>query len=124
MRGVIFQGNRNCSKFWTPLTSQLTELLGYAPFPGSLNVVMLTNLPLERPHIKFWDKRRPRTGKNGGIYHFWRARFGHGEFAINAHIMRPDVRGHGLNCVELVAPFRLRDTWHLKDGDKVWIQLR
>lgn len=123
-RGIVFAGNGNCSRYWSPLLEPLTEVLGYTPFPGSLNVVMLTNLDLPRPKIKYWDRRRPRIGKKGGMYHFWPARFGHGSHVVNAHVMRPDVRGHGANCVELVAPIKLREEWGLTDGSQIWIQLR
>lgn len=125
MRGIIFTGNGNCSRYWKDLTGDLAEILGYTPFPGSLNVVMLTNLRLKLPpHYEYWDRRRPQFGKTGGVYHFWRARFGHGPHVINAHVMRPDTRGHGPNCVELVAPIALRHEWGLTDGSHIWIQLR
>lgn len=125
MRGIVFTGNGNCSRFWTPeLCAELTSLLGYTPVPGSLNVVLFAPPALPRPHGVFWDTRRPKDGKRGGLYQFWRARFGTGEHAVNAHLMRPDIRGHGPNCVELVAPFRIRDTWQVNNGDRLWMLVR
>lgn len=122
MRGIVFTGNGNCSRFWTPeLCAELTPVLGYTPVPGSLNLVLLATLPLGTPHGFFWDSRRPKGGKQGGTYQFWRARFGIGEYATSAHIMKPDVRGHGPNCIELVAPFRIRERWQVKNGDRLWI---
>lgn len=121
MRGIVFKGNGNCSRFWTPeLCAELAPVLGYTPVPGSLNIVLFATLPMGTPRT-FWDRRRPKEGKQGGTYQFWKVRFGIGDFATNAHVMRPDIRGHGPNCMELVAPFRIRDEWGVKDGDRMWI---
>jgi CTP-dependent riboflavin kinase len=126
MRGIIFSGSGSCSSWWTEaLCDELTAILGYRPVPGSLNVVLLgPRLFARQSALTFWDRRRPRQGRAGGTYHFWRARFGSGDHAINAHAMIPDVRGHGPNCIELVAAIRLREAWELIDGSRVWIRPR
>jgi len=130
LRGTVFTGNGNCSKFWRPLTAKLERTLRYAPVPGSLNLRITTPLDgpvrlfLGRSSCAYWDRRRPKTGRGGGDYQFWRARFGRGDDAVSGHVMLPGVRTHGPECVELVAPLHLRDTWGLEDGETLWIRLR
>jgi SAM-dependent methyltransferase len=128
LRGAIFSGSGNCGTWWAKLTGQLERPLGYRPFPGSLNVrldggVRALNL-LGPPRRTFWDKRRPESGRHGGDYWFWPARFGLGEHALEGHLMIPGSRGHGTDCVELVARVKLREAWGLEDGARLWIRPR
>lgn len=133
LRGTVFSGSGNCGRFWSPLITQLARTLGYEPFPGSLNVRL--RLPLHAPENglrlylgaparMYWDRRRAPSGKRGGDYQFWAARFGTGPHSTAGHVMLPGVRTHGMDGVELVASTQLRDAWDLEDGSPLWIQLR
>lgn len=130
LRGTVATGNGNNSRFWEPQTGAIAGVLGYQPVAGSLNLRLPFDgiAPLHHylgpPHRHWHDPRRPGTGKQGGDYQFWRARFGCGPHAIEAHVMVPGVRGHRWHTLELVAPFRLRDRWDLKDGDQLWVRFR
>ena len=98
------------------------------PFPGSLNLRLAPgtralNL-LGPPRKKFRDRRRPRSGRKGGNYWFWPARIGTGPHAIEGHVMIPGTRGHGVNCVELVAPVKLREAWSLDENAQLWVRVR
>ena len=128
LHGLVFSGSGRCGSWWEALVGPLETVLGYRPIPGSLNLRLdppdSARELLGPPRRKYWDRRRPRWGKKGGDYWFWPARFGTGSHAIEGHVMLPGVRGHGPDCLELVAPIKLRDAWDLKDGDRLWIKVR
>lgn len=112
--GEVFTGKGVCSHKLTPQlhAKGLDKVLGYQPYPGSLNLTLDRRSSFLGDPAVTWPgivngKRRP--------YWFWPAWLD-GE---PVHVMNPARRGQTPYTVELVAPFRLRDRLGLSDGDTV-----
>jgi riboflavin kinase, archaea type len=97
---------------------QFQERLGYAPFPGTLNIRVGPKELLTVGTVKHWAGIRidgfQASGRTfGGATCFPAHLRGQA-----SHLIVPD-RTHYQDVVELVAPVSLRETLRLKDGDQV-----
>jgi CTP-dependent riboflavin kinase len=117
--GEVFSGSGNNGKHAVRFIDEIAEVLGYRPFPGSLN--LKTEIKDLRQRLGPWISQYidPSRGPNKGDYQLWPARFG----GIEGHVMVPGKRGHGSHCIELVAPVGLRETLNLEDGSKVSVSV-
>ena len=121
VRGQIFSGSGSNGLHTSRFSEHLASVLGYVPFPGSLNV--------RTPHVfrlgawagEYVDARRGRGGRKGGDYQFWCARVEGWDGP--AHVMRPGVRGHGRNVLEVWAPVQLKEALGLRDGDPIMLRV-
>lgn len=117
LSGRVFGGSGTCSRKLTPALHGrgLDRELGYQPYPGSLNLRCAQPVDLGPPAVD-WPGR---VGTRRRPYQFWPAWVGD----LACHVMVPGPRGHGPDCVELVAPVRLRDALSLADGDTVTVDV-
>ncbi|SFD14329.1 DUF120 domain-containing protein [Streptomyces aidingensis] len=113
VEGEVFGGSGTCSRKLRPHlhAAGLDRELGYQPFPGSLNLRCKEPPVLGAPAVN-WPGR---VGGKSRPYWFWEAWVG----KLAVHAMDPAGRGHGPDCIEVVAPVRLRDRLSLADGDTV-----
>lgn len=116
--GTVFTGRGVCSQKLTHSLhgKGLDKVLGYQPYPGSLNLTLAGRSSFLGEPVIHWPgvangRRRP--------YWFWPAWL-NGE---PVHVMNPAGRGQTPYTVELVAPVRLRDTVGLADGDPVSVDV-
>ena len=97
---------------------QFTERLGYAPFPGTLNVRLRPSEARRLAVVRDWNGVRIDGFEAGG------RTFGGATCYLaqlngrRSHLIRPD-RSHYQDVIEFVAPERLRTRLRLKDGDLV-----
>ena len=101
---------------------QFTERLGYTPYPGTLNVRVGGAALRKVETVGSWSGIRidgfQTAGRTfGGATCFPGKMNGRG-----CHLIHPD-RSHYKDVVEFVAAVRLRDALHLKDGDRVEVDL-
>lgn len=113
--GTVFGGSGSNSRKMRQFGDGLNAALGYEPFWGSLNLHMPHAVRLGEP----WLNWLGRDGAKTRDYQFWRAWIG----GLRCHAMIPGNRGHGPDCVEIVAPVKLRDHLGLADGDTVTIDV-
>lgn len=110
--GQVFAGSGSCSRNLQPNTHAkgIDRVLGYQPYPGSLNLRVGLDLvsALGEPVI---DWRSPKKRQ----YLFWPAWIDGRHFV---HAMDPAGRSHR-HSIEVCAADRLRDRFHLQDGDRV-----
>jgi len=120
--GKILSGAKK-GAFFTQLDwvqSQCQEKLGFKPFPGTLNLEIEEE---KIPHIEALFKR-------GGIElvppdsdfcagHVYPVSI----MGVTGAILDPaeDVRIHGKNIIELIAPISLKDAMDVGDGDEVML---
>jgi CTP-dependent riboflavin kinase len=71
--------------------------------------------------MEYVDGQRRRGGRKGGDYQIWHARVE--GYDGPAHVMRPGVRGHGRDVLEVWAPVKLRDALSLSDGDPIALRV-
>lgn len=108
LAGEVFSGSGTNSRLMPQYSQGLEKHLGYRPVPGSLNLRMDHAVRLGAPALD-WTGRKGRRTRD---YQFWPAWVG----KVACHAMVPGNRGHGPECLELVAPVRLRDKFRLVDG--------
>jgi riboflavin kinase, archaea type len=101
---------------------QFTERLGYAPYPGTLNVRLAPIEGRRLTVLKDWSGIRidgfEAAGRTFGGATCFPAKLS----GRAAHLIRPD-RSHYQDVVEFVAPERLRTRLRLKDGTRVSAEL-
>ena len=120
--GWVFTGGGNHSTFAPRFSEQLSEVIGYSPFPGSLNIRtrgLDVHSALGPPAVDFQDESRPGRGRKGGDYQLWPASLG----GIECHALVPGVRHHGTDTVEVVAPVHLRTELGLEDESEVALEV-
>ena len=119
LNGTVFSGRGNGKKFlelsW--VKRQITEKLGFTPYPGTLNLKLnkegikrrklLENAPSERI--------TPADGYYNGI--LFKAFIGILEVAI----VIPEVPAYPKDLLEVIASINLRRTLQLEDGCEVMV---
>jgi CTP-dependent riboflavin kinase len=118
--GILVTGSKKAA-FFTQLEwvkRQFLNLLGFEPFPGTLNLMLSEQdeqvmeeirqrpgIPLISPDASFCQSRA------------YPVRIG----TISGAVILPEekVRIHGQKIVEIMAPVSLRESLHLQDGNRV-----
>lgn len=119
--GVVFSGSGNNGLHTKRFTDELTAVLGYTPYPGSLNLRTSRAFRLGAYAAEYVDAKRGRGGRRGGDYQLWHAQVD--GFNGPVHVMRPGARSHGRTAIELWAPVRLKDALKVDDGDNVRLRI-
>lgn len=96
---------------------QFKELLGFVPFPGTLNVLLDESFLAGVQAIEI--KGFSEDGRSFGECECYRITIN----GIPAAIVRPEKGRYPPEIIEIIAPVRLRDLG-LKDGDPVEIILK
>jgi riboflavin kinase, archaea type len=108
--------------------TQFEERLGYAPFPGTLNVALGTESvrgrgameSFEPIHIDGWEDEE----RTYGPCICYPARVEYGDESYDgAHVIAPERTHHDEDQLELIAPVKLREGLGLADGDRVAIHV-
>jgi riboflavin kinase, archaea type len=101
---------------------QFTERLGYTPYPGTLNVRVGGAALRKVETVSSWSGTRIDGFQTSGRTFGGATCFAAKMNGRACHLIHPD-RSHYRDVVEFVAPVRLRDSLHLKDGDRVEVDL-
>jgi riboflavin kinase len=123
LEGKISSGNREGAKFmklpW--VKKQMKEKLGFAPYPGTLNVrITEASVKLKKALAEVNGvKILPATG-----YH--RGKCFPATFVAEplCAIVVPEVRGYPEDLIEIIGPENLRKKHHLSDGDPVEVKVK
>jgi riboflavin kinase len=121
VEGRAFSGSGSNGKHTVRFAAAAAEVLGYVPFPGSLNVRTSRAFRLGAYAAEYVDAARGRGGRRGGDYQLWHARVE--GYNGPAHVMRPGQRGHGRDVLEVWAPVKLKDVLGIRDGDTVRLRI-
>lgn len=109
--GVVFGGSGSNSRIMPRFSTGLDAQLGYQPVPGSLNLRLDQPVKLGPPAVDWLGRHGGRTRD----YQMWPAWIGD----LACHAMVPGRRNHGPDCLEMLAPVRLRDQYSLADGNEL-----
>ena len=120
LRGVVVSGMGNFSFWLEKLESYYTQKTGMQLFPGTLN------LRLDQPYSLPADVIRLEKEEYGGTVSVRMVRYR--IFDRPAFLLRTDAneagRGHHpKNVIEIATDIKLRDLYHLRDGDEVEVHL-
>jgi riboflavin kinase, archaea type len=101
---------------------QFTERLGYTPYPGTLNVRVGGAALRKVEMVGSWSGIRIDGFQTAGRTFGGATCFPAKMNGRACHLIHPD-RTHYRDVVEFVAAVRLRDALHLKDGDRVEVDI-
>ena len=119
LSGTVFSGGGEGKKFlelpWAK--RQIKQKLGFAPYPGTLNVKLYEESVkrrqlLEKAHS---IKVCPAEGYCKGI--LIKASIG----TLECAIVVPEVAGYPKALLEIIAPVNLRETLQLRDGTEATV---
>jgi riboflavin kinase len=120
LKGVVVSGMGNFSYWLEKLESYYTQKTGMRLFPGTLN------LRLDQPYSLPADVIRLEKEEYGGTVSV--SMVPCSVFDRPAFLLRTDAneagRGHHpKNVIEIATDIKLRDLYHLRDGDEVEVHL-
>ena len=92
---------------------QFLCLLGFVPFPGTLNVLLEGPFPAEQQAIRIESFQE--EGRSFGECKCYRIRLN----GIEAAVVRPERSRYPADLIEVIAPVQLRQALALKEGDSV-----
>ena len=120
LKGVVVSGMGNFSYWLEKLESYYTQKTGIPLFPGTLN------LRLDQPYSLPADVIRLEKEEYGGTVSV--SMVPCSVFDRPAFLLRTDAneagRGHHpKNVIEIATDIKLRDLYHLRDGDEVEVHL-
>lgn len=109
---------------------QFETRLGYAPFPGTLNIDLTAGGARKRGALDSFDSipidEWADDDRTYGAALCYPATISNdaGERFKDAHVITPERTHHDDDHLEVIAPERLRDTLSLDDDDQVVIEVR
>ncbi|MFX0150045.1 MAG: DUF120 domain-containing protein [Candidatus Hodarchaeota archaeon] len=108
--------------------NQFSSILGFTPFPGTLNLQILEERHLRnfeqllRSPAKYISEFKENERIFGKVF-VWPAHLIiNGKAKIPSAVIRPD-RTHHLNQIELIAEEHIKTTYNVKDGDELEVIL-
>ncbi len=127
LKGVVTSGLGEGAVYMSipEYRERFRELLGYEPFAGTLNVKLYDDYVPVRKALRDVEGFRiegfAKDGKRYGGVTIYRAVIRGNNRSAECALLDLEVTRHGDDIVELIAPVKLRDSLHLKDGDPVEI---
>jgi len=98
--------------------SQIRRLLGFDPFPGTLNLRLKAPFALSEEDAILVDGFIS-AGRSYGSCRCYPCRID----GLRCAIIRPDRSAYPSNLIEIIAPISLREAMNLQDGDMVEVAL-
>ncbi|EMA26991.1 DUF120 domain-containing protein [Haloarcula japonica] len=103
---------------------QFSELLGYEPYPGTLNLDLDSDIgdqltTLESIRVTEWETD---TGTFGAV-DCYPASLGPADDSLRLHAIVPDKTDHDTSTIELISPVRLRDRLDLVDDEPLEVSI-
>lgn len=117
LTGTVFSGDGDGKKFmelpW--VKRQITEKLGFTPYPGTLNLKLTKETAKHRKLLEkaSAEKVLPAEGYCDGL--LFKAFIG----IVQCAIIIPQVAGYPNDLLEVIAPVYLRQALQLEDGCEV-----
>jgi riboflavin kinase len=122
VHGKVFSGSGEGAKFiqlpW--VKKQITQKLGFTPYPGTLNIklkegnVNLKELLKKAEAIEISPSEGFCRGKCFEAYFM---------DELKCAIVIPGVMNYPADVIEVMAPINLRENFRLKDGDTVIVKI-
>jgi riboflavin kinase len=121
VKGKVFSGSEEGARFikisW--VRKQITEKLGFIPYPGTLNIKLTEGIA----NFKLLKKAKaieilPAEG-------YYRGRCFNACFmgTLKCAIVIPEVENYPEDILEVIASINLREKFRLKDGDMVDVEI-
>ena len=119
LTGKVFSGKKEGHSFiklgW--VQTQLKQLIGFTPYPGTLNVKLSAEGSRLRKQLKTYASAKIVPEENYCDCVVFKALLNEIECAV----VIPKVKGYSDDVVEVVAPVNLRAQLGLEDGDEITV---
>jgi len=117
LKGRVVNGNKSGAYFISQYADRIRSKVGYAPFPGTLNIECNTTprFPTRSHFISSWTNRE----RNFGAVWIYPATM----LNMKVHVIVPEMTTHANNVIEVIAPACLKTKLSLKAGDYVEIEV-
>lgn len=122
IKGKVVSGRGEGTKYiklpW--VARQITEKLGFIPYPGTLNIklkhshISFKKLLKEANYLEILPKNGYCRGKCFNAYLM---------DVIKCAVVVPEVASYPEETIEIIAPINLREKLKLKDGDSVEVKI-
>ena len=109
--------------------TQFEQVLGWRPFPGTLNIRLVTEEDIDAfdrllktqytPIDGFYHEETKRT--LGKVF-LWECEIQYTNNKTQGAIVYPDRTHHQKTIMEILAPFSVRTKWNLQDGDALVVK--
>ncbi|NOZ77107.1 MAG: DUF120 domain-containing protein [Euryarchaeota archaeon] len=104
---------------------QFEELLGFEPYPGTLNLRLKKGEDIKARHMLQETGGMEVKGFRNGNRTFGPVRVYRADIeGVEGAFIIPKRTHHGIDTIELIAPVRLRDRLGLKDGSSVTVKIK
>jgi len=117
LKGRVVSGNKRGAYFVSQYAERLSHLLGFQPFPGTLNIELpgQPRLPAKSFFIPSWSDKSKDYG----------AVWAYPAVLKNAPVtlLVPEKTQHAPNIIEIISPLCLRSKLGIKDGDYVEVEI-
>jgi len=111
--GRVVSGLGEGAKYVVLYRDQFRKFLGIDPYPGTLNIELIGDKPVNLPLEKAVVIPPPRMGY-GEVYAFRALLMG-----LEVYVVKPAITRHSSHVVEVVSPYFLRSRLGLRDGSIV-----
>ncbi len=117
LKGRVVNGDKSGAYFISQYASRIKSKVGYAPFPGTLNIECATipRFPARSHFISSWTNR----GRRFGAVWIYPATV----LNTRVHVVVPEMTTHASNIIEVISPHCLKSKLGLKDGDFVEVEV-
>ena len=130
LKGTVITGMAEGAYYMSkrPYLDQITMILGFSPFPGTLNLQILDEITssnferILRLPAKFISGFKEEDRVFGDVF-LWPTYLLIGNKKIPSAIVRPG-RTHHSNQIELIAHENIKKTFDISDGDELTVILR
>lgn len=107
---------------------RFAEILGYEPYPGTLNVRLDHESVLARKNFRsnfsgYRIEGFEIGGKKYGGVTVYKAVITSRDKAVEGAVLDLDITKHGDDILEVIAPVKLREELNLKDGNEVVVEV-
>jgi riboflavin kinase len=117
LKGRVVSGTKQGAYFVSKYRDKLVDLLGFEPFPGTLNIELPLppQLPVRSRFISSWTE----DGVEYGFVSCYPCTIKR----LQCAVVIPDKARHSNRVIEVISPFALKTKFGLKDGDYLELEL-
>jgi len=122
LKGILVSGLGEGKYFMSKdiYKKEFKELLGYAPWPGTFNIKIDSELRIDR--IPQLIDGFGEDGKKFGNLKCYPLKIINNE-KIKAHLVIPEINKHEKTIIEIISPLYLRKALNIRDNDNIAIEI-
>jgi len=122
LRGRITAGLGEGSYYVGEYSNRIYDMIGFAPFPGTLNVKLNFEIPDMKEYVEYRIDKFEKDGEEFNAVEFIPAEILVGDGVEYCYIAVPERTKHR-HEIEILSEFNLRQKLGLNDGDDIVIRI-